>query len=263
MKHLGHHLSANISIMFTEHPYLRRFASARDAGFEIVETWWPFSGPTPSDGEVTAWIDAALSADVQVDAINFYAGDMAAGERGVCALPGRHAELSASLPTLRRLAEATNCQKFNLLYGQPDQSDHPRHAALAYREAAREVASFGGSVLIEPLAAGLNGTYPLLTHDDVESFVDTHLPDVKNIGLLLDTFHLGSNSVDPATAFASSVPVRHVQIADTPGRGEPGTGNLRWPDFFEALTTSSYHGVVGCEYRPVTTTEASVGWIRA
>ena len=104
-----------------------------------------------------AWLAAAEAAGVAVDAINFYAGDMPAGERGVCSLPDRHHELTASLPTLHRLAAATGCTKFNLLYGQPTTPEHAEPAAWAYREAARSVAAIGGTVLLEPLASGLNG----------------------------------------------------------------------------------------------------------
>ncbi|HEY5783832.1 MAG TPA: TIM barrel protein [Microlunatus sp.] len=262
MRHHGQALSVNISIMFTEHPYLERFAAARDAGFDNVETWWPFSSPVPQAAAVDAWLAAAEAAGVSVDAINFHAGDMPAGERGVCALPERHPELSASLPTLHSLAVATGCTKFNLLYGQPSTPDHAEPAAQAYRAAARAVETIGGTVLLEPLASGLNGSYPLLTMIDIETFATDHLADLDNLRLLLDTFHLGMNGVDPADAFDCSLPVGHVQIADPPSRGEPGSGTLDWDRFFAAVTDSGYRGMVGCEYRPTTTTTDSLGWIR-
>ncbi|MET0694090.1 MAG: TIM barrel protein [Propionibacteriaceae bacterium] len=249
--------------MFTEHPYLARFAAARDAGFDSVETWWPFGGPQPSSSEVEAWVTAAHDSELRVDAINFYAGDMPAGERGVCALPARHDELRASFPVLQRLAEATGCSKFNLLYGRPTSPDHGEHAAVAYREAAKAVHGCGGLVLIEPLATGLNGTYPLLTTEDVQAFVAAHLADLDNVALLLDTFHLSMNGVDPATAFDSEVQVGHIQLADSPGRGEPGSGTLDWDRFFDATHGAGYDGTVGCEYRPTTTTADSLLWVRS
>jgi hydroxypyruvate isomerase len=115
-------------------------------------------------------------------------------------------------------------------------------------------------VLIEPLTKGLNGRYPLLTANDVLQLLG-RLQDVDNLSLLFDTFHLGSNGVD-LLATAASVPVAHVQLADSPGRGEPGSGSLPIDATLDTLKAAGYQGVAACEYKPTTDTLTSLGWLR-
>jgi hydroxypyruvate isomerase len=119
-------------------------------------------------------------------------------------------------------------------------------------------------VLLEPLTEGLNGRYPLLTADDVTALLDGPLKDLDNVSLLFDTFHLGSNRVDlVATASALGAGIAHVQVADSPGRGEPGTGALPIDATLDALLAAGYRGVVACEYKPTIDTASSLSWIRA
>src|SRR5690625_2880584 len=112
--------SANISIMFTEHPLLSRPAAAAAAGFTAVEMWWPFPGPKATNVQITELTGALAGAGVRLSALNFYAGDMAGGERGVASDPGRAGELRANIADVVRIAKATGCRHFNLLYGQRD-----------------------------------------------------------------------------------------------------------------------------------------------
>jgi hydroxypyruvate isomerase len=263
---LDHLYCANVSIMFTELPYPQRFAAARAAGFAAVETWWPFDRPTPTSAEVDAVLEAVSRSGVRLQALNFYAGDMAAGERGVACRPERRHELEASVDILVRMAEETGCRLFNLLYGQLD--DH-RPAAVQHQAAvdaiahcADPVAALGGTVLLEPLARGLNGAYPLHTPDDVVRTLD-QLPGVDNVGLLFDLFHLGSNGIDLVQAASRYADlIRHVQVADAPGRGEPGSGELPITATLTALRAAGYAGAIGCEYKPSTPdTTDTLDWI--
>ena len=266
MRYRGLDLSANVSILFTEHAYLDRFAAARDAGFDAVESWWPFPDAVPERAGVDRLLAAVGSAGVALTALNLWAGDMPAGQRGVAVHADRHEELIANAGLVAEIASATGCRHFNLLYGQLDDGltaeDGATAAAEAFRAVADVLGAFGGTVLLEPLANGLNGAYPLHTPADVLDFVDGRLGGDPRVRLLFDTFHLGHNGVDlleAAAAFAGRA--GHVQLADDPGRGEPGSGGLPIEACVDLLVESGYRGRVAAEYAPTTATPASFGWI--
>ncbi|MBZ2199353.1 TIM barrel protein [Occultella gossypii] len=267
MQHLGYDLSANVSLLWTEHDYLDRFAAAADAGFGAVETWWPFPGAEPTAVQEAELLRAIEAAGVRLRGLNFFAGDMPAGERGIATNAARRAELIANIAAVQRIAEATGCDRFNLLYGQLADDEDPtaQHATAqeAVTIAAAALADRGGLVLIEPLAAGLNGAYPLHTHEDVIALLDGPLAGVAGVGLLFDTFHLAMNGVDVvAAAGRSAAHIAHVQIADAPGRGEPGSGDLAWDEVFAALRAAGFAGPVAAEYRPTGSTADSLAWVR-
>ncbi|WP_152362227.1 hydroxypyruvate isomerase family protein [Microlunatus speluncae] len=265
----GHRFSyaANISIMFTEHELLARPAAARAAGFGLIELWWPFSRPVADQAEVDALITAIDRAEVGLIGLNFFAGDMPAGQRGVANRPADGADLAANVEQVASIARRTGCRKFNLLYGQLDDRWTPAEqsaaAVTAIGRAAETVAEFGGTVLVEPLARGLNGAYPLTTADEVVDVITEVAAPAGNVGLLYDVFHLGSNGADlVADARRHADRIAHVQLADSPGRGEPGTGTLPIAAALAALP-ADYDGVIACEYKPTKATEQTLGWIGA
>lgn len=266
MRHRGLALSANVSILFPELPYLERFAAARAAGFEAVETWWPFPVGVPERSAVDEILTAVDRAGVVLTGLNLWAGDMPAGDRGMAVHTERHAELAANARLVAEIARETGCRHFNLLFGQlaPGQTpDQGRAAAgVAFRDAVEVLAPLGGTVLIEPLARGLNGAYPIHTVSDALGFLDAELPGAAGAALLFDTFHLGHNGEDIVSAAKAHVGrVGHVQIADDPGRGEPGTGSLPIDACLDTLAEGGYTGRVGVEYKPTTArTEDSLGW---
>lgn len=262
----GYPVSANVSLLFTEVPYLERFAAAAEAGFAAVETWWPFPTAQPSRAELDELLRALEGAGLSLTGMNVFAGDMAAGERGIACLPERAGELDASLAALRWIAERTGCRGFNLLHGQaPDRAvGAARPAAVAaYRRAAEVLADLPGSpgvVLVEPLARGLNGTYPLETAADALDLIDE--VGASNLGLLLDTFHLARNDEDlPALIADSAERIGHVQLADAPDRGEPGSGTTDITAIGAALTAADYAGTVAAEYKPTGETRGTLGWL--
>src|SRR5690606_16104788 len=219
MNWCGYDVSANLSLLFTERPYLERFGAAAAAGFDTVESWWPFAEPDPTDREVDDLLRAIDTAGVRLTGMNVFAGDMAAGERGIACLPERADELDKSLSALLRIAEATGCRAFNLLYGhlgdESAQGAQEQHAVTSYRMAAEAVSPIGGAILVEPLARGLNGSYPLETAEDTLALIDT--VGRPELSLLLDTFHLGMNGEDiTSIAAAHTGRIGHVQIADSP-----------------------------------------------
>lgn len=258
--------AANISIMFAEVPYLERPAVAHSAGFDLIESWWPFAGPVGAPAELDALIEAIDHAGVSLTALNFYSGDMAAGERGIASRPDRQDELAGNTEQLIEIAERTGCRSFNLLYGQLDdqwtESDQRATAAAAVLAAAAVVERIGGTVLLEPLTRGLNGRYPLVDGDDVVALITGPLAGADNIRLLFDLFHLGSNGVGLVEAVGRFEPwIGHVQIADSPGRGEPGSGSLPIMPTLAALAEAGYRGVVAGEYQPTRATIETLDWL--
>ncbi|ACQ81800.1 Xylose isomerase domain protein TIM barrel [Beutenbergia cavernae DSM 12333] len=260
-------LAANVSLLFTEVPLLDRPARAARAGFDAIEMWWPFESPVPAASDLADLLLAIEDAGTALVAMNFFAGDMPAGERGVACDPARAADLRANVDVVGAVAERTGCRRFNLLYGKlaPELDPPTQHAAAAdaVAEAAATLHPTGAVVLLEPLAAELNGSYPLHTLEDVLAVIDGPLRErsALNVAPLFDTFHLGMNDVDiVAAAVRHGARIGHVQIADAPGRGEPGSGALPIAAALRSLRDAGYAGPVAAEYAPTTTTESTLGW---
>ncbi|MBG6238393.1 hydroxypyruvate isomerase [Mycetocola sp. CAN_C7] len=260
--------SANLSILFPELAFTDRAAAAHAAGFDAVECWWPFTDPTPdpapSSARITAFVDTLDRAGVRLTGLNFYAGDMPAGDRGILSHPDATDAFDANLVVVREIAERTGCRHFNALYGQrlpgvdPDLQDLT--AVRNLTRAAENLADIGGVILLEPLSSGENGDYPLATPDDACAVIDrVGSPAVR---LLFDAYHLTNNGVDVVAAVTELAPrIGHIQIADSPGRGQPGTGTIDYDGFFTAVEATGYDGVVGCEYRPHGPTVESFDWM--
>lgn len=247
--------AVNCSILFTDLPLRERPAAAKDAGFDAVEFWWPWPGvPVPTASEEDAFCQAVEDAGVRLIGLNLYAGDMPAGERGVLSDPARAAEFRASVDVTARIAERTGVRMFNALYGQRldgvAASEQDRAATRNLAHAAREVGAFGGTLLIEPLARGLNGAYPLETAADAIEVVErARAAGAANVRFLLDTFHLVSNGDDVEGAVRRyAADLGHVQIADAPGRGRPGTGGIDFGALFALLDEVGYTGRIALEY---------------
>ncbi len=258
---------ANISMLFTEHPLLRRPAAAAAAGFTAVESWWPFAEAVPADRAVDEFVAAVTDAGVQLVGLNYVAGDMPGGDRGVVSWPARSAEFRDNVDVTVGIGERLGCRAFNALYGNRLDDVDPRHQdelavenlALAGRAAARN----GATVLVEPVSGAPR--YPLRTAAEAVAVVDrvAEGSGVGNIGLLCDLYHLAVNGDDLDEAISTyGHRVAHVQIADAPGRGEPGTGTLDLDRHLRHLADSGYAGWVGLEYKPTTaSTEASLAWL--
>lgn len=255
-------LAANCSMLFSELPLLERPAAARAAGFDAVELWWPFSDARPTRDEIDAFRGAVADAGVRLSGLNFFAGAMAAGERGVVSVPGREAEFRASVEIALEVGAGLGCGVFNALYGNAVEGRpiaEQREVALANLVfAARAAADVGGWVVVEPLS-GCDG-YPLRTAADaVEVVGEVRARGEENVGLLADLYHLAVNGEDLAAVVARHASdVVHVQVADAPGRHEPGSGGLGLGAAVNDLVAAGYQGVVGLEYLPSTTTAESL-----
>lgn len=251
-------LAANCSMLFTDLPLLERPAAARAAGFEAVELWWPFPVAVPADREVDALVAAVQDAGVRLVGLNLFAGDMPAGDRGVVSWPGREAELEDNLAVVAAIGDRLGCRAFNALYGnrldgvRPEEQDELAVRQLA--AAARALAPIGGTVLLEPVSGAER--YPLRLARDVLAVLDRVEEETgaTNLALLADLYHLSVNGDDvPAVIERHADRIGHVQIADAPGRHEPGTGRLPLRAWLEALRARGYDGWVALEYRPTET----------
>ncbi|MBD8042843.1 TIM barrel protein [Arthrobacter sp. Sa2BUA2] len=245
--------SVNCSILLTDLPLLERPAAAAAAGFGAVEFWWPFDSAVPDDLAVGAFLRAVSDAGVQLTGLNFYAGNMAAGERGVVSSPSRIKEFRASLDTAVGIARLTGCTGFNALYGIREtgisEAEQDATAAENLMVAADAVAHLGGTVLVEPLS-GVPG-YPLRTAADCFAVIDrVRSGGMPNIALLADFYHLAVNGEDvPALIAGHAGGFGHIQIADAPGRGSPGTGGLPIARWILAARAAGYTGPISLEYQ--------------
>lgn len=256
-------LTVNCSIMLTDLPLLQRPAAAAEAGFDAVEFWWPFDSPVPGDREVDAFLRSISEAGVRLTGLNFYAGNMAAGERGVLSSPTRSAEFRSSLETTAGIARLTGCRGFNALYGLPeDGTAASAQAGCAVENlaaAAGAVADLDGTVLLEPLS-GLPA-YPLRTAADCFGVIEqAHGSGRQNVALLADFYHLAVNGEDVAALIAGhAAGFGHIQLADAPGRGAPGTGTLPLVQWTEDALAAGYTGLVSLEYQ--SPSADAFGWL--
>jgi hydroxypyruvate isomerase len=258
----------NLSILFTEVPLLQRPAAAAAIGFDTVEFWWPFTEPVPSDRETTAFLAALDDAGVRLVGLNFDAGNMPAGDRGLLSQPANSARFRDNIDVAVGIAEATGCQALNALYGnrvegvEPAEQDElaAENLALAAK-AARGVAAV---VLVEPLNPAENPTYPLTAAADVLGVIDRVQAEggQDNVRLLCDLYHLASNGEDLDQLIAAHTDrIGHVQIADVPGRNRPGTGHLDIDGLLAKLERAGYRGYVGCEYKPLGASSDNFEWL--
>jgi hydroxypyruvate isomerase len=245
--------SVNCSILLTDRPLLERPAAAEAAGFDAVEFWWPFPVAAPTRPAVDAFVQAIEDTGVALTGLNFFAGDMPAGERGLVSQPRRQAEFRANVPVVVEIGRRLGCRAFNALYGlREDATSVEEAAAVALdnlTEAAEAVAGIGGSVLLEPVSGA--EAYPLKTAADALAVIDGLTErGVHNVKLLADFYHLFVNGDDVDAVIRNHAPeFGHIQIADAPGRGAPGTGALPLEQWVRDARAGGYSGWVGLEYR--------------
>lgn len=265
----SHRLAANLTLLFTEHPLLERPAAAMAAGFDHVEFWWPFGAdPAPPPEVVARFVSAVRHSGVQTVAMNLFAGDMANGERGVLSYPEQVATFRRSVEIAMGIGEQLGIRLFNAPYGHR----RPGLAFDAQDEIATENITFamkaarplGGTILVEPLSG--MPQYPLKTAGDAGEVIKRVREEsgLDNLLLLLDQYHLAVNGEDLTRVISEHGElIGHVQIADVPGRGEPGSGSADIQGVVTALIDRHYRGLFALEYIPADSTEASLRRLRA
>lgn len=252
--------AANLTMLFTDRPFLDRFEAAAAAGFTAVEYLFPY------DFAAADLVERLERFKLVQVLHNLPAGDWGKGERGIACHPDRVAEFRAGVPRAIEYAKALGCPQVNCLAGIAPAGADP---AVLYRTlvenlrfAADALEKEGIRLLIEPInTRDIPGFFLTGTRQALE-IMDA--VGSANLSLQYDIYHMQIMEGDVARAMETNLArIGHIQIADNPGRNEPGTGELNWPFLFAHLDRIGYKGWVGCEYKPATTTEAGLGWFRS
>ncbi len=250
--------AANLTMLFTEMPPLQRFAAAAAAGFEAVEFLFPY------EFEVSRIADALSAHRLQLVLHNLPAGDWAAGERGIACHPSRVGEFRAGVARAIEYATALRCPRVNCLAGiaPPGESLELVLSTLVenLRFAAGALQRAGIELLLEPVNSRDVPGFFVSRTDQALAVLDTVGAD--NLRLQFDVYHAQVMEGDLARTIEARLGrIGHLQVADNPGRHEPGTGEINYPYLFTRLDELGYAGWVGCEYKPAAATEAGLGWL--
>ena len=250
--------AANLTMLFTELPFLERFAAAADAGFEAVEFLFPY------DFEAGRVADAIAAARLKLVLHNLPAGDWGAGERGIACDPARTGEFQDGVGRAIRYAKALGCPRLNCLVGIPP----PGQDASVSREtmignlgfAARALREAGVAMVMEPVNTRdvpgffVNQTPPALAVLDAVGS--------DNLTLQYDIYHAQVMEGDLERTIATHLArIGHLQVAGNPGRHEQDTGEINYPYLFERIDALGYDGWIGCEYKPAADTASGLGWL--
>lgn len=250
--------AANLTMLFSEHPFLERFALAKTGGFAAVEFLFPYAF-APAD------IKAALDNNgLKLVLHNFPPGDWDAGERGIACHPDRVSEFRSGVAKAIEYASILGVPQLNCLVGKTPQDADPLlvHDTLVsnLQFAASELKKVGLKLLIEPINTfDIPGFYLSKTEQGI-NLLD--LVGADNAFLQYDIYHAQRMEGELANTIKKYIDrIGHIQIADNPGRNEPGTGEINYSYLFALLDSLGYDGYIGCEYKPLKTTEAGLGWM--
>ena len=250
-------IAANLTMLFTEVPFLDRFEAAAKAGFTAVEFLFPYAFPA-------AEIKSRLKANgLQLVLHNLPPGDWDGGERGIGCLPDRTEEFRAGVAKAIEYATALGAPQLNCLAGKVPQGVDEAQLRKTFvgnlKYAAAELKKAGLKLLIEPINYyDIPGFYLNRTAQAI-SILDEVGSD--NAFVQYDIYHAQRMEGELANTIKANLPrIAHMQLADNPGRNEPGTGEINYRFLFGWLDSIGYKGWIGCEYKPKATTEAGLGW---
>jgi hydroxypyruvate isomerase len=253
--------SANLSMMYTEHAFLDRFAAAAADGFTAVEYLFPYEYPAP---QLRGLLDGN---GLQQVLFNAPPGDFEAGERGIASLPGREAEFRNGFHLALDYAEMLGCPRVHVMAGLvPAGADRDERLAVYHDNlgwAAERAAARGVDVLIEPINQRDMPGYLLSLQDEAHQIVVKI--GAPNLKVQLDLYHCQITEGDVTMRLRSDVPtgrVGHLQIAGVPDRHEPDAGELAIGHLLTVIDDVGFDGWVGCEYRPAAGTSEGLGWMR-
>jgi hydroxypyruvate isomerase len=251
--------AANLSFLFTERPFFERFAAARTAGFAAVEFHFPY------EHDRAALAEVVLTSGLEVVLFNLPAGDWAAGERGIACHPRRIAEFQDGVGLAIDHARLLGCTRLNCLAGIAPAGVAAEKARETLVENLRFAAAVTGRagirLLLEPLNTRDTPGFFVATSRAGRDIIDAVGSD--NLRLQYDIYHAQVMEGDLARTLQENLPrIGHVQLADNPGRHEPGSGEINFPFLLRHLDRIGYDGWVGCEYKPGARTEDSFAWLR-
>jgi len=249
---------ANLTLLFNEHPFIDRFAAAAHAGFSGVEYLFPYD-----------YDKDQLAAQLRKHRLtqvlhNLPAGDWNNGERGIGCHPDRVGEFQDGVGKAIEYARALQCKQVNCLAGIcADAPPERQRAAFVanLKFAAMKLKEAGIKLLIEPInTRDIPGFFLTRSSQALDIIREV---GSDNLFLQYDIYHMQVMEGDLARTIETNLAlIPHMQLADNPGRNEPGTGEINYPFLFEHIDRIGYSGWIGCEYRPRTTTEAGLGWVK-
>ncbi|MEA3121481.1 MAG: 2-dehydrotetronate isomerase [Paraburkholderia sp.] len=248
--------AANLTMMYTEHPFIERFAAAARDGFRAVEFLFPYECAA---SELKARLDSHGLAQVL---FNAPPGDWAGGERGIAALPGREEEFKRGIDTALEYAAVLGNRKVHVMAGMIANGDRERHRDVYLRNiahAAQAARTAGITILIEPINTRDMPGYFLNRQDDAHAICREL--GASNVQVQFDCYHCQIVEGDLATKLKRDIAgIGHIQVAGVPERHEPDVGEVNYPYLFELIDALGYDGWIGCEYRPRAGTSAGLGW---
>ncbi len=252
-------LAANLSLMFTEVPFLERFGRAAAAGFKGVEYLFPYDFPAEE-------IAAQLAEHKLEQALfNMPPGDWDGGERGLACLPGREGEFQDGVAKAIEYARIIGCPRLHVMAGVApagaDRTSLTETYVANLKFAAQALSDAGIVGEIEPInSRDIPGFFINTSRQGMEILAAVGSPNMR---LQYDIYHMQIMEGDLAPTIERLLPhIEHMQLADTPGRHEPGTGEINYPFILDHIDKLGYGGWIGCEYRPAGETEAGLGWAK-
>ncbi len=250
--------AANLTMLFTEVPFIDRFEAAHRAGFSHVEFLFPYAFDS---SEIVEQLEKY---NLQVVLFNMPPGNWDEGERGFAAIPGREEEFRASVDIALHYAKAFGCKRVHAMSGIIDsKSSYEQHVETFiqnFRYAADVFVKEGITLLVEPLNQRNMPGY-FVAHQRVAAELIERL-ERPNVKLQLDTYHAQIVDGDLTTLIRDlSQVIGHIQIASVPDRNEPVDGEVHYPYLYKVLDDVGYEGWIGCEYNPKGTTEEGIGWV--
>jgi hydroxypyruvate isomerase len=249
--------AANLTMLFNELPFMERFEAAAWAGFNGVEYLFPYE--FDKDELAGKLRQFGLTQVLH----NLPAGNWAGGERGIAIMPDRVREFREGVSRAIDYAGALDCGQINCLAGiapkgaDPDRLRETLLGNLDY--AASALKGAGIKLLIEPInTRDIPGFFLTSTRQAAELIAETDSP---NLYIQYDVYHMQIMEGDLARTIEANLPrIAHIQLADNPGRNEPGTGEINYPYLFAKIDQLGYQGWIGCEYKPASTTAEGLGW---
>ncbi|MDV3130194.1 TIM barrel protein [Mycobacterium sp. 21AC1] len=247
---------ANCSMLYADTPTLRRPAAATADGYRKLEFWWPFEVSVPDAAAVDEFVDAVAESRARVVAMNFTLGDTESGGRGIVSHPDRAAEFGEHLGVVADIVTRLGIQRCNVPFGihlpQYTAEQQLDTAVANLSKATDRLHSLGAVPMLEPLSGVDN--YPVVTAAQavrIIAKVDDAVGRRGTVGLLADLYHFAANGEDiDAVLHDHWERIVHVQVADFPGRHEPGTGQLEIDRYLGLLRDLGYRGEVALEYIP-------------
>ena len=252
--------SANLTMLFNEVDFLDRFSRASKAGFKAVEYMFPYDWPKDQ------LADVLNQNGLRQVLHNLPAGDWEKGDRGIACSPDRKSEFEDGVGLAIEYAKALGCPNLNCLVGllPPDISmEKTRETVISnLKFAATALEKEGLRLLVEALnSVAIPGFY-LVQSQEVFRLLDE--VNHSNIWMQYDVYHMQIMEGNLIQTISDNISrIAHIQIADNPGRHEPGTGEINFANLFSAIDKTGYAGWIGCEYTPVGITEDGLGWIKS